>query len=139
MYGNRGLAGAYRDTQIGSAQHLSPQRQLIMLLNGLIERVRRAEMLTREGDQPGKAKAIASAFPILEALRGSLDFEAGGELAVNLAALYDTASIRLAEANAYNDAAKLSAIATMLLPIAEAFAKLAPTNGDAAKMGTPHV
>jgi flagellar biosynthetic protein FliS len=50
-----------------------------------------------------KGKAIGEACAIIGHLNGSLDHEAGGEIAGNLSALYDYVIQRLTEANLNND------------------------------------
>lgn len=124
MHGSRSSVSMYRNTALDTAQQLSSQRQLVLLLSGLVERLRLADQLLREGDIPAKARAISSAFPILEALRGSLDFSVGGELPERLAQIYDTASVWLADVNARNDAEKLQRVIQLLLPVVEAFSAL---------------
>ena len=59
------------------------------------------------GDQAGKGKAIGEVCAIVGHLNGSLDHEAGGEIAGNLSALYDYVLQRLTEANLHNDRAAL--------------------------------
>lgn len=132
MYGQRGASSLYRNTAIDSAQQLSPQRQLVLLLRGLIDRLRHAEQLMQSGDIPGKVQAIGAVFPVLEVLRGSLDFDADPTLANRLADIYDSASVNLAEANARNDVERLRQVIRMLSPIAEAYAALpeAEAGGD---------
>jgi flagellar protein FliS len=114
----------YRSTNIDTAQQLSQQKQLVLLLNGLLQRVRVAERSTQEADIPGKTQAIGAALRILETLRASLDFEAGGSIAEQLAQIYDTASVWLAQGNASNDAPTLLRTLKLLEPIAGAYASL---------------
>ena len=129
MSGPRGYASAYRNTALDGAGALSQQRQLAVLLSGVVQRVDLARQLLQRGDIVGKANAISSLFPLLESLRGSLDFEAGGALAENLATLYDTASVWLAEANARNDTQRLLQVRSLLEPVARAFNEL-PEQGE---------
>lgn len=131
MHGHRGASALYRNTAIDSGHQLSPQRQLVMLLRGLVERLRTAERLMVAGDVAGKVKAISGSFPILEVLRGSLDFDANPTLAARLADIYDTASVWLADANARNDVGKLQQVIGVLDPIAEAYAALPDASAPA--------
>lgn len=123
----------YRSTHIDSAQQLSQQKQLVLLLNGLLERIHLAERSMQAADIAAKTQAIAAALRILEALRGSLDFDVGGELSEQLAQIYDTASIWLAEANAGNDLAKLARVAELLQPIAEAYSQLPDVEAESGR------
>ncbi len=84
-----------------------PHKLVAMLLAGALERVRRALASLERGDQAGKGKAIGEVCAIVGHLNGSLDHEAGGEIAGNLSALYDYVLQRLTEANLHNDRAAL--------------------------------
>lgn len=132
-YGPRSTAGAYRATAAQTGAELPPQRKIALLLAGIIERVHLAESQIRNQQLIDKLKTVDSALSILEALRASLDFEAGGKLAETLASLYDTASFRLVRANAHNDIDELQAVARLLAPIEASFAQIAnQTASDAA-------
>ncbi len=117
MYGSN----AYRNTGIDSGHEISPQRKVAMLLAGTIERIHQARRQLDEGDLGGKAQALSSAISIVEVLRLSLDAEAGGELAERLGALYDYLMVRMAEANASNDQARLDEVLRLLDTIASAW------------------
>jgi flagellar secretion chaperone FliS len=123
MYGSRASANFYRDTNIDSGKDIAPQRKVSMLLGGTLERVRMARVHVVNEDRGAKAQAISSAIAILEALRLSLDPEVGGELAERLGALYDYATLRLTEANAFNDVARLDEVISLIEPIAIAWAE----------------
>lgn len=131
MHGSQRSASMYRSTHIDTAQQLSQQKQLVLLLNGLLQRLRVAERAIREADILGKTQAIDAALRILETLRASLDFEAGGAIAEQLAQLYDTASVWLAQANASNDADTLLRTLQLLEPIAGAYASLPESEATA--------
>ena len=60
---------------------------------------------------------ISKAIEIIGGLRGFLDFEKGGDLAVRLESLYDYMERTLFEANAKNDVAKLDEVADLLRSI----------------------
>lgn len=126
MYGTR-ASQLYRDTHIDSGQDIAPQRKVSLLLGGILERVRQARMHLEAGNRPAKAQAISSAIGIIETLRLSLDSEAGGEagsaLAERLGALYEYVTLRLTEANAFNDVAKLDEAIALLDTIATAWAE----------------
>jgi flagellar protein FliS len=135
MYGPQSTANAYRNTAASTGEELSPQRKVALLINGTIEKIRRAQAQIAEGQLAEKLKTIDSVLSIIEVLRASLDFQQGGQIAETLGSLYDTAMMRVVEANANNDIAKLDAVAKMLAPIAEAFAQLAPTPAKPAAGG----
>jgi len=61
-----------------------------------------------------KGNHITSASSIIHGLRGSLDMEAGGEMAANLANLYDYMVRRLFEGHTANDEAALDEVSALL-------------------------
>jgi flagellar protein FliS len=65
-------------------------------------------------DFEGKGKLISKAIEIVGGLRGFLDFDKGGDLAVRLEALYDYMERTLFDANLNNDVAKLDEVANLL-------------------------
>jgi flagellar biosynthetic protein FliS len=73
------------------------------------------------GDQARKGKAIGEVCAIVGHLNGSLDHEAGGEIASNLSALYDYVMQRLTEANLHNDPAALRESLSLLGEIESAW------------------
>ena len=99
MYGSsRQYAEQYRQVGVTSAvADADPHKLVAMLLAGALERVRRALASLERGDQAGKGKAIGEVCAIVGHLNGSLDHEAGGEIAGNLSALYDYVLQRLTE------------------------------------------
>jgi len=78
----------------------SPQRLIIMLYDGAIKFMMRAQGAFASGEIAARGEAISKAIAIVdEGLRGSLDLDAGGEIALNLANLYEYISNRLLYAN----------------------------------------
>lgn len=109
MYGpSRNYADQYRKVGVSSrVADADPHKLVALLFEGASERIRRAEAFLAQGDQAMKGKAIGEACAIIGHLNGSLDHEAGGEIAGNLSALYDFVIQRLTEANLNNDTGAL--------------------------------
>lgn len=105
MYGsNRQFTEQYRKVGVQSSIiDADPHKLVALLLSGALERVRLAQACLEGGDQARKGKAIGEVCAIVGHLNGSLDHEAGGEIAGNLSALYDYVMQRLTEANLHND------------------------------------
>ena len=105
MYGSsRNYAEQYRKVGVSTkVVDADPHKLVALLFEGAGERIRRAEAFLAQGDQAMKGKAIGEACAIIGHLNGSLDHEAGGEIAGNLSALYDYVIQRLTEANLNND------------------------------------
>ncbi|GAB3505008.1 flagellar export chaperone FliS [Pseudoxanthomonas daejeonensis] len=110
MYGSsRHFAEQYRKTGVSAkVNEADPHRLISLLFEGAGQRIRRAQACLAQGDPAHKGKAIGEACAIIGHLNGSLDHEAGGEVASNLSALYDYIVRRLIEANLHNDRAALS-------------------------------
>ena len=119
---SRRYAEQYRKLEAsGSVTDADPHKLISLLLNGACERIRRAKAFLDQGDLANKGKAIGEACAIVGHLNGSLDHEAGGELAGNLSALYDYVVQRLTEANLHNDHAALDEALDLLGEISAAW------------------
>ncbi|WP_368565549.1 flagellar export chaperone FliS [Pseudoxanthomonas sp. UTMC 1351] len=101
-------AAQYRQTGLSSAvMEADPHRLVALLLAGACDRIRLAEACVIRGDLARKGKAIGEVCAIIGHLHGSLDHEAGGEIASSLSSLYDYLQGRLIEANLNNDESAL--------------------------------
>lgn len=103
-----------------------PHRLISMLLSGAVERLVAAKRAIDTGNVPQKGERISAAMGIIDGLRSSLDEEKGGEIAQNLAALYDYMNRRLLEANVKNDTAIVDEVMSLLREINEAWSAIAP-------------
>jgi len=123
----RGYANQYRQTAVSSAVlDASPHQLVSLMLAGARERAQLAIACLERGDLPRKVKAIHEAATIIGGLDGSLDHNAGGDIASGLAALYDYAQRRLVDANVNNDAAPLAEIDSLLADIESAWNAINP-------------
>lgn len=105
---------ARMDVETGVAG-ASPETLIVMLYDGAISAIGMARHRLEAGDHAGKGRCISKAIGIIEeGLRGSLDVDAGGELASNLSALYEYMSHRLMVANLRNDGVILDEVAGLL-------------------------
>ena len=122
MYGSRNYAEQYRKVGVSTrVVDADPHKLVAMLFEGANERMRRAEAFLAQGNQAMKGKAIGEACAIVGHLNGSLDHEAGGEIAGNLSALYDFVIQRLTEANLNNDANALRESLAVMIDIEAAW------------------
>ncbi len=110
MYASKhSFADQYRRTAVSArVAEADPHQLIAMLFEGATQRIRRAQACLVQGDVAHKGKAIGEACAIIGHLNGSLDHEAGGEVAANLSSLYDYIVRRLTEANLHNDGTALS-------------------------------
>ena len=103
MY-NQSMLNEYQQIGVQSKVNSSNPHSLVaMLLDGLLEKLARAEGAVQRGDYQNKGTALSSGIRIIDGLRASLDYERGGEIAANLGAMYDYMERRLVEANAQSD------------------------------------
>ncbi|MGP7733809.1 MULTISPECIES: flagellar export chaperone FliS [Oceanimonas] len=96
------------------AAQASPRELVLMLMDGLMDEVARAEGHIVAGRMEQKGKSIAKAIDIIGGLDSSLDMENGGELAFNLHALYDFCGRQLFSASVHNDASLLAPVNKVL-------------------------
>jgi flagellar protein FliS len=97
----------------------SPHRLIQMLLEGALERIAKAKGYIVRGEVADKCRYIGSVMAIVDGLAGSLNLEAGGEIANNLAALYDYMGRRLLQANLESSTAMLDEVAALLGQVKE--------------------
>jgi len=96
-----------------------PHRLIQMLMQGGLDRIAQARGAMQRDAYAEKGVLIGKAINIIGGLREVLDRPAGGELAENLARLYDFMTMRLFEASRYNDVARLDEVARLLGEIKE--------------------
>lgn len=97
--------------------YASPHRLVQMLMEGVLDKLATAKGQIHRGDFEGKSKHITWAITIINGLRGSLDMEAGGEIAVNLDDLYSYMTRRLIDANVKNSVEALDEVSGLMLEI----------------------
>jgi flagellar protein FliS len=99
-----------------------PHKLISMLYQGALLAIANAKNGILRNDIPAKGKAISHAILIIDSgLNASLNKEVGGDLALNLAALYDYMSGRLLVANLNNDMEALNEVARLLGELKEAW------------------
>lgn len=94
-----------------------PHRLVQLLYQGFLERVAIAKGLIDANDIAAKGKVIGEAMSIVQYLRGTLDMEKGGEIALNLSDLYEYIERRLLEANIKNDKEILNEVSGLVVEI----------------------
>jgi len=114
-----GLQAYQRVNAQTSITDADPHKLIQLLYAGALERINMAKARMQAKDFEGKGKLITKTIEIIGGLRGFLDFEKGGDLAVRLEALYDYMERALLEANARNDVNKLDEVAELLRSIKE--------------------
>ena len=103
-----------------------------MLMEGALESMKIAKINIENEDLENKSKFIAKATTIIDTLRLSLDYEAGGEISINLSDLYRYMSERLLEASIGNDIVKIDEVINLLSGIKGAWDQISESDRTAA-------
>lgn len=113
------LAQYARVNTVSAVEDASPHRLIQLLLDGALERITVARRALESGQVAARGTAIGKTVDIVSALRSSLNFEAGGEVAANLEALYDYVERRLLQANLEASETMLDECARLLHEVKE--------------------
>lgn len=115
----RSYADIGLETQVLSA---TPERLITLLYLGARAAIGQARIHLQEGRVAERGAAISKAIKIVdEGLKTGLNMEAGGEIAANLARLYDYIVRTLLTANLKADAEQLDIADRLLADLAEAW------------------
>lgn len=108
----------YQQVSVNSSiMGASPHRLVQMLMEGALERIAIAKESIANNEIAMKGQSISRAIHIVSGLQGSLNTEAGGEIAENLNNLYDYMIRRLLVANSQNDETILDEVSGLMLEI----------------------
>ncbi len=98
-----------------------------MLMAGVVDSLAQAKGAVERKDFEIKGQSIAKATNIIEALRTSLDFEAGGDVCQNLYSLYEYMQGRLVDATVETEATTaIDEVVTLFKQIKEAWDSIPP-------------
>ena len=128
-------ASAYRKVGVETAvDQADPHHLVDMLFDGLLHAIGAARAALRRGDIKAKCQHIVTAVRILEeGLKGGLNLEDGGELAVNLLNLYNYCVLRLTQANARNDDLALEEVVRLISSLADGWKLIGGVAASAAR------
>lgn len=108
-----------------AVESANPHQLVLLLFQGAERAIALARVHMEAGNLAEKGTSISKAIDIINlGLKASLDIEAGGEIAQNLAALYDYMVRRLINANIKNQVATLDEVAGLLGEISSAWAEI---------------
>lgn len=97
---------------------------LLLLYDGALKFLTQAKEKMLAKDYTAKGQLISKALDVINELDGSLNREAGGDLATNLHQLYFLCSTRLLQANLRMDPALLDSVADILKGLRGAYAQI---------------
>jgi flagellar protein FliS len=107
----------------------SPHKLIVMLFEGAQIALVSALQHMEKGEIAEKGKAISKAIMIIEnGLRASLDKSVGGDIALNLDALYGYMSNRLLLANLNNQPELIQEVQVLLADIKDAWDNITPAS-----------
>ncbi|MES2206819.1 MAG: flagellar export chaperone FliS [Pseudomonadota bacterium] len=113
------------ETSINSA---SPHKLIVMLYEGAITSLLKAKALMEHKQIAQKGQEISRAISIIdEGLASCLNEEQGGDIAKNLAGLYEYMSRRLMQANLENNVEIIDEVIKLLSDLREAWEQIGTT------------
>lgn len=112
----------YLQTQVRSS---TPLELVVMLYDGALGSLAQTREAVQARDLRAKRDALSKAMAILSELQGSLNMEAGGEVAVRLDGLYTYMIGRLVEGNVNGEVAAFDEVIGLLTPLRDAWAQIA--------------
>jgi flagellar protein FliS len=114
-----------------AAQTLPPARQIVLLYEGAIRRIREAQAAIEQGRIRERHAAIEKASAIIDALQACLDLDQGGEIARNLDRLYTDLGFRLQTLNLAKDGAICAELIARLEELRDAWRAIGPDDAPA--------
>ena len=82
------VATGYQAYQTNAIHTAPPEQLVVMLYDGCLRFLRRAEAAAEAGERPRMTEGVSRATAIIMELNATLDMERGGEIAGNLRSLY---------------------------------------------------
>lgn len=122
-------ASRYRETEVLTA---TPGQLVVILYDHLLLSLRRSRVAMEAHDADAQSECLDRARNILTELLVTLDRERGGEVAVNLAALYSFLLGELVQVGLRADVVRLDRVSHMITELRDAFAQVATTSLAAA-------
>jgi flagellar protein FliS len=116
--------GAYRTAQVLTA---APSRLVLLLFDGAVRNVKAARTALDRQDHPQFVQALSRAHAIIGELGDALDHRAGGEIAGNLARLYEFMLLHLTQGLIERSPAHLDRVLGLLATLREGFEQAVAT------------
>ena len=108
----------------GGVAAADPHRLIVMLMDGVLERVAQARHSIDTGAKAEMARLLHRAVAIVEELRQCLDHRQDGSIAGNLDSLYEYMARLLMQASLHGDTDKLTEVAKLMNEIRSAWLAL---------------
>ena len=119
-------ASAYKNVGLEtSVNGADPHALVNLLFAALLQSLGNAQAAMKRRDIPAKGRAIGLAVRYLdEGLLVSVNKEKGGDLAMNLSALYSYCVMRLTQANLKNDLGMVEEVQRLIEPLAQSWQQI---------------
>ena len=114
-----------------AAETADPHHLIQLLMNGFVEKVNAAKFHMNNKNIAAKGESISRAISILDGLTVSLDMDKGGDIANNLASLYEYMQKKLLMSNIENDASSLDEVISLMNEIREGWNAIPQTERQA--------
>ena len=137
-YGRNSKLAAYQSVSVhGNVAASDPHRLVLMLMDGVMERLAMARACIERNDIGHKARLLHSCVTLLTELRGSLNISRGGDIARNLSELYDYMMRQLLRANAESKIEYIKEVAGLLDEVRGAWSAIGPAVRQVAPAAMP--
>jgi flagellar secretion chaperone FliS len=108
----------------GGVAASDPHGLILMLMDGALERIAGARGAIEHGSSEAKNRLLHRAVAIIDELRASLNMERGGEIAANMADLYEYSSRQLMRANLEGRVELLDEVSNLIREIRSAWIQI---------------
>ena len=119
------VATGYQAYQTNSIHTAPPEQLVVMLYDGCLRFLRRAEAAAEAGERARMTDGVSRATAIIMELNATLDMDRGGEIAGNLRSLYFFLHRHLIDASREGSADKVRQAITLVAELRGAFAEAA--------------
>jgi flagellar secretion chaperone FliS len=119
------VATGYQAYQTNAIHTAPPEQLVVMLYDGCLRFLRRAESAAESGDRPRVTEGVSRATAIIMELNATLDMDRGGEIAQNLRSLYFFLHRHLIDASREGSADKIRQAIALVAELRDAFAQAA--------------
>lgn len=126
--------GRYKSVQVQTA---SPETLVVMLYDGIIRFVGNAQQQIQAKKYDQADRALARAQDIITELMITLNHDVGGEIAKNLAGLYEYCMRRLIDGNVAKSVEPLEEVLSIVRPLRDAWAQVAREQRAQVGAGAP--
>jgi flagellar protein FliS len=126
-YARNSKLAAYQSVSVhGNVAGADPHRLVLMLMDGVLERLVVARACIERGEIARKAQLLHSCVTLIGELRGSLNTQQGGALARNLSDLYEYMVRQLLRANVDSNVSLVKEVSSLLGEVRSAWVAIGP-------------